>query len=443
MAWGVVGTSTLGGTADIVEFTGATGTVFNTILTHTIGSGAVWNDLKLNSDGGSLYAQRRSKNGAADTLITSQAKLTQESYGTSGEDVFSVGYLTAISGEEKLYYGFGISGSTKGAGTAPIRNEHAAKYVPSVLTDTMTDFARVQGSSGDYLIDSNISVLGSDLTPSAAVPFAENAQVGSRAEITDTRKMYHKVDTVTGADISLSELKAYWKFNETSGDIVNQSTSVGSTDSLGTGADLQVTGATYNNSNTPFNTMNFDGTNDVAIAGTSLSQFNFMHNGGKWTVSMWASINSITDEGLLFSNQTGTNTYSAGILQGGDGSFTFRVYDSGIWVDRNLGSPGLVAGTMYLLTFTFDKDEATDKATFYRNAVEIATGDQRIAQGTSSNATTKMGVGAGGNSANWLGCKVAEMSIWNRILTDAEITTLYNSGSGKVIDTNTWKEEGT
>ena len=193
MAWGVVGTSTLGGTADIVEFTGATGTVFNTILTHTIGSGAVWNDLKLNSDGGSLYAQRRSKNGAADTLITSQAKLTQESYGTSGEDVFSVGYLTAISGEEKLYYGFGISGSTKGAGTAPIRNEHAAKYVPSVLTDTMTDFARVQGSSGDYLIDSNISVLGSDLTPSAAVPFAENAQVGSRAEITDTRKMYHFV----------------------------------------------------------------------------------------------------------------------------------------------------------------------------------------------------------------------------------------------------------
>mgnify|MGYP003139578515 FL=1 len=70
------------------------------------------------------------------------------------------------------------------------------------------------------------------------------------------------------------ELKCYWKFNESSGDIINQAAAVGSTDSLGTAANLQVTGASYNNTNTPFNTMNFDGTNDVAIAGTSVSQFN-------------------------------------------------------------------------------------------------------------------------------------------------------------------------
>tara|TARA_R110000787_G_scaffold280428_1_gene391143 strand:+ start:1101 stop:2429 length:1329 start_codon:yes stop_codon:yes gene_type:complete len=442
MAWGKLSSNSITVAGDTLTGDSFTTSKFIQYLGHLIPETSNNTEMFIrpNNNSNTVYANRKSVNGGTDVTAVSQTEIN-----SNGDNVptFQVIYFINILGEEKLGIHFETSAQETGAGTAPSRREQVDKFVPSPDVD-ITSFTGINTrASANLGVDTNISALGTDITPAAAIPFAENAQVGSRAEITDTRKMYHKVDTVTGADISLSELKAYWKFNETSGDIVNQSTSVGSTDSLGTGADLQVTGATYNNSNTPFNTMNFDGTNDVAIAGTSLSQFNFMHNGGKWTVSMWASINSITDEGLLFSNQTGTNTYSAGILQGGDGSFTFRVYDSGIWVDRNLGSPGLVAGTMYLLTFTFDKDEATDKATFYRNAVEIATGDQRIAQGTSSNATTKMGVGAGGNSANWLGCKVAEMSIWNRILTDAEITTLYNSGSGKVIDTNTWKEEGT
>ena len=242
---------------------------------------------------------------------------------------------------------------------------------------------------------------------------------------------FHNVGLVAllngGGGIDDSDLKAYWKFNESSGDIINQSESAAD---LGSAADLQVTGATYNNANSPFNTMNFDGTNDVAKAGSSLSQFNFMHNGGKFTVCCWISINSITDEGYIISNIGGTNTDGFGFLQTGSSQFLFRVWDSGIWIDRSIGAHGMSAGTFYFLTFTWDPAEATDKATFYRDAVEIAQDNQSTTQGTAANSDVVVGVGADGGSAGWLGCRIAEMSIWNRILSDTEISDLYNNGNG-------------
>ena len=227
-------------------------------------------------------------------------------------------------------------------------------------------------------------------------------------------------------------LKVYWKFNQTSGLVTNDATAVGSADSLGIGADLTISGATYNNTNSPFNTMNFDGIDDKGTAGTSLSQFNFMHNGGKWTVCMWVEIADDTEEGLLWSNTTGTNTHGTNMLQATDKKLVFRVFDSAIWVNLNLGLHGMTNGTQYFLTFTFDKDEATNKATFYKNATEIATGNQSTTQGTPTNSAAALQIASQG-AGGYLAIQIAEMSIWNRILSDGEISTLYGGGSGKAL----------
>ena len=234
---------------------------------------------------------------------------------------------------------------------------------------------------------------------------------------------------VSASWVDYSELKVYWKFNESSGDVINQAATVGSTDSLGAGADLQITGATYDNSNTPFNTMNFDGTNDDAVAGSSLSQFNFFQDGSKWTIALWLENNDISSEQIIYSNATGANTQACKLAQSASGQFHHGVYDSGIWFDSNFGSSGMVQGSPYLLVFTFDKDEPTDKFTYYRNAVEIATRDQSTTQGTSANSAVAFRLFSQGGyyfgNAN-----ISEMSVWKRILTDTEITTLYNSGNG-------------
>ena len=245
---------------------------------------------------------------------------------------------------------------------------------------------------------------------------------------------------------NLTGLKSYWKFNEASGDIVNQATSVGSTDSLGTGADLQITGATYNNTNTPFNTMNFDGTNDFGQAGTSLSQFNFLHNGDKWTIACWMEIIDTSVEGTIWGNTTGTNTQGVNFLQtGATTKFLVRVFDSAIWINVDMGAHGLTDGNPFFVTLTFDKDEATQKAKYFRNGSLISSGDQSTTQGTASNSPIAFRIARSSGSV-YFAVNFSEYSIWNRVLSDAEITTLYNSGSGKTLDTAkgaTWTMEPT
>ena len=251
---------------------------------------------------------------------------------------------------------------------------------------------------------------------------------GNRLRGTSAERLALAVIGVRLADsgISKDNLKAYWKFNETSGDIINQAATVGSTHSLGSGADLDVTGASYNQTNTPFNTMNFDGSNDYVQAGTSLSQFNFLHNGGKWTIACWMEIGDISIEGTVFGNTDGANTHGINILQNGSNNqaFLFRVFDSGIWINANMGDHGLTNGNPFFVTFTFDPTESTDKATFYRDGVEIATANQSASQGSSSNSPIAFRIARSSGSV-YFEVNVSEYSIWNRVLTDAEISSLY------------------
>ena len=289
------------------------------------------------------------------------------------------------------------------------------------------------GSSGTK-VGGTGTTTSSDVTPTSV-------QDNSILVEKDTGRRYWFDDA-----FNLTGLKSYWKFNEASGDIVNQATSVGSTDSLGTGADLQITGATYNNTNTPFNTMNFDGTNDFGQAGTSLSQFNFLHNGGKWTIACWMEIIDTSVEGTIWGNTTGTNTQGVNFLQtGATTKFLVRVFDSAIWINVDMGAHGLTDGNPFFVTLTFDKDEATQKAKYFRNGSLISSGDQSTTQGTASNSPIAFRIARSSGSV-YFAVNFSEYSIWNRVLSDAEITTLYNSGSGKTLDTAkgaTWTMEPT
>jgi hypothetical protein len=114
------------------------------------------------------------------------------SHGNASWDYFNVNYICSITGEEKLLIAQFTSNNGEG-NTAPNRNEHVAKFVPNPDAPiTRIDFTNTSGS-GSYDTGSNLSALGSgdNITPAAAIPFPTNVQVGSRAEITDTRKMYN------------------------------------------------------------------------------------------------------------------------------------------------------------------------------------------------------------------------------------------------------------
>ena len=98
-----------------------------------------------------------------------------------------------------------------------------------------------------------------------------------------------------------TSLMVYYKFSEASGNIINQSES---DESLGSNADLAMSGGTYGVTGTPDdlgNAVTFDGSSDYSVAGTSKSQFNFLHNqSGLFTIVFWMKyLGTVTENQII------------------------------------------------------------------------------------------------------------------------------------------------
>jgi hypothetical protein len=199
MAWGKNGTpntlTTAGANMNVSDLGGSKS---NVVLSHTKrSSGHTYSTLYLNNENGSSsYARRQSENGGADGTATSGNTVLYDMGGDCA-DKFEITYIVGISSEEKLAIGFGINSGTSGAGTVPERGEFAWKWA-----DTSSTIDRIDNQSGcgSYDTGSNLAVLGSDITPADAVTFPTDVQLGSRAEITDSRKMHSYTDSPTIED---------------------------------------------------------------------------------------------------------------------------------------------------------------------------------------------------------------------------------------------------
>ena len=187
MVWGKAGSTTLSSTGDTITVSGMTASNFNQFMSHNLQSGNVAQATRLDNDSGTNYAYRRSVNGAADVTSGSFSRMvTSPTSGT--HDEFSVQYIINISSEEKLNITESMAGNTAGAGNAPSRAESVNKWA-----NTSTQFTRIDNvniGTGDYNTDSNLTALGSDITPVAAVPGIENVQDNSLFVEKDTAKRY-------------------------------------------------------------------------------------------------------------------------------------------------------------------------------------------------------------------------------------------------------------
>jgi hypothetical protein len=181
MAWGKLSSTTLTTTADDISTGTITANKFHQMLIYGVSSGVGNTSLRFNSDTGSNYAKRRSHNGGADATSVSQTSTNTDGF-TSREN-FDVVYIINISSEEKLLMRHTVDRETAGAGTAPARIEVVSKWANTSAQITQTDV--VNTLAGDLTTDSNLTVLGSDITPAAAT-----IQDGLIFEETDTNLHY-------------------------------------------------------------------------------------------------------------------------------------------------------------------------------------------------------------------------------------------------------------
>lgn len=158
MAWEKLGSTTLASAGDTIATSTFTAKTFIHYLSHMLNSGATEAQFHDDNVGtGTLYAFRFSGNGAADTTATAREYIKIED-GTT-ESCFVVGYMINISANEKLHIHFVLE-NTAGAATAPNRVEVAGKYAQTSSQVVELDIDNI--GAGDFSIDSNLTVLGTD-----------------------------------------------------------------------------------------------------------------------------------------------------------------------------------------------------------------------------------------------------------------------------------------
>jgi hypothetical protein len=167
MVWAKAGSDTLSSAGDTLTVSGMTASKFNMILGHTLWSTYGGVRIVCDNDTGNNYAERRSVDGATDGTVVNTSNIDFWADNTKYDSIH-VGYFVNVNAEEKLFIGFvGAQGAT-GEGTAPNRREVVGKYTGSSQV-TRIDFDNENSGLGDILTDSNLSALGSDLTPSAGI----------------------------------------------------------------------------------------------------------------------------------------------------------------------------------------------------------------------------------------------------------------------------------
>ena len=160
MAWSKNGTpSTLTVAGDVITISDVSAKKFNVVLNHIIGSTTVDIDQTFNNDSNAVYAIRKSADGAADATATGDTKIDKN---TTATTVFDINYCCSLTAEEKIGIGFLVNQSTAGVGTAPSRLEYVYKFVPSPDADISRVDASNTGTTNEYSIGSNLSILGSD-----------------------------------------------------------------------------------------------------------------------------------------------------------------------------------------------------------------------------------------------------------------------------------------
>mgnify|MGYP003639174225 CR=1 FL=1 len=245
----------------------------------------------------------------------------------------------------------------------------------------------------------------------------------------------HGVSTTSGTTIGGS-VRDIQVWNNTTVAIEDEKTTLtnvptnGFTDGLGSAVDGTVSGATLDTTNEKLGTgcYDFDGTNDYVNLGTN-SGLNLL-NGG--TICMWINYDDMTDKRWA---GKGSNGAWEVLSEGGAslGKIKFRVNDGS--VENVISTTTLSSSTWYHVGAVYDKSAGQIK--IYINGTLEAT-TSSIGQIATISTATYFGRNEGGAYVNG---RIDDTGIWNVALSGDQISALYNSGTGRTVNTaGVWKE---
>lgn len=206
-----------------------------------------------------------------------------------------------------------------------------------------------------------------------------------------------------------NNLISYWNMESTDGENV--------TDTTGTGHDLYGNSSMNYKSGLIGNSANFSG----GYLNTSASDFDF--GDSEFTVNFWVNA-SETDKVYQIIGTLGTGNAGWGFVTTDPDGDLFYISSTN-QIKMVVAGQGLTANGWDMITI---RRNSTNMSLWY-NGNEV-----QVNRTYTVNSGNPLVVGATGDKSQAFDGELDEIGIWNRSLTDSEITQLYNSGSGLEYD---------
>jgi len=238
---------------------------------------------------------------------------------------------------------------------------------------------------------------------------------------------YHAGRRIQGTSIDFNTigLKAYWKMNEASGNLLNTASAQNSDSTMS--ADL-VSSGTVNRGRTGhisgvdcIGFPSYDTDGNKVTANNSASDYGFMNKAGaKFTACWWARnyvSGSVVDLWGLDGNGNATDISFRNLAT------AFTVWFSGTEYTGFTQNVGDSNWHFYMLSW--DEDGGSNNAQFQLDGTK-----QTATVTTTNTSDSNSSLTIGDVSGNEPQMDIQEFSLWNRVLTDDEIALIYNSGNG-------------
>lgn len=224
---------------------------------------------------------------------------------------------------------------------------------------------------------------------------------------------------------------AYWKADESSGDAA---------DATGNGKTLTNTGtvgyaSAKINNGFDFGTANSSkrmGRTEVLLPGNSDMTLNYWINirtapgsGARYMTLVSMDNNTQIDFHIVYLNNAGTKQLEIQRYRRDQGP------DPSLVVNQTL-----TPGTWYMLSMTYNATSHVVEGFLNGSSLGTATGSG-LNGGSTNTADFRLAAWIG--NSEWLSAYMDEVGLWSRVLSGAEITSLYNSGAGLQYPYSTFK----
>ena len=218
-----------------------------------------------------------------------------------------------------------------------------------------------------------------------------------------------------------TNLISYWKLEEASGtrvdahgsnDLTDNNTVTSATGKSGNAADFEAGNSEYLN------------ITDASQSGLDIT--------GDLSINLWVNFESLTTGRMISKSDFGTadRAYSFLWVNTVTDYLRLYLYDGVTEYEPTVAWTPSTA-TWYMLTVVYDASAGTQD--YYVNGSQQGT-QQTGAVNSIRNSTANFNISAAQGDVNYFDGLIDEVAIWNKTLTTAEITEIYNAGTGLFYD---------